>query len=42
LALALKKVQSLNKNDKTSFIDEGFGTQDPESVAVVLKRCNPL
>jgi exonuclease SbcC len=32
--------RSLNKNDKTSFIDEGFGTQDPESVAVVLKRCN--
>jgi hypothetical protein len=32
--------QSLNKNDKTFFIDEGFGTQDPESVAVVLKRCN--
>jgi DNA repair exonuclease SbcCD ATPase subunit len=24
------------------FIDEGFGTQDPESVAVVLKRCNQL
>jgi exonuclease SbcC len=42
LALALaESVQSLNKNDKTSFfIDEGFGTQDPESVAVVLKRCN--
>jgi hypothetical protein len=26
--------RSLNKNDKTSFIDEGFGPQDPESVAV--------
>jgi exonuclease SbcC len=25
---------------KLLFIDEGFGTQDPESVAVVLKRCN--
>jgi hypothetical protein len=37
--LAAESVQSLNKNDKTSFI-EGFGTQDPESVAVVLKRCN--
>jgi hypothetical protein len=37
-----RKRSILNKNDKTSFIDEGFGTQDPESVAVVLKRCNPL
>jgi exonuclease SbcC len=38
LALA-ESVQSLNKNDKT-FLSMKAGTQDPESVAVVLKRCN--
>jgi hypothetical protein len=36
-----RKRSILNKNDK-NFFNEGFGTQDPESVAVVLKRCNPL
>jgi DNA repair exonuclease SbcCD ATPase subunit len=42
LALALaESVQSLNKNKNFFFIDEGWD-QDPESVAVVLKRCNPL
>jgi exonuclease SbcC len=34
-----RKRSILNKNDKTFLFDEGFGTQDPESVAVVLKRC---
>jgi exonuclease SbcC len=44
LALALaESVQSLNKNDKNFFfIDEGFGTQDPESVAVVFETLQSL
>jgi exonuclease SbcC len=36
-----ESVQSLNKNDKISF-DEGFGTQDPESVAVVFETLQSL
>jgi hypothetical protein len=36
-----RKRSIINKNDKTSFfLSMKFGTQDPESVAVVLKRCN--
>ena len=44
LALALaESVQSLNKNDKNFFfIDEGFGTQDPESIAVVFETLQSL
>ena len=44
LALALaESVQSLNQNDKNFFfIDEGFGTQDPESVAVVFETLQSL
>jgi len=44
LALALaESVQSLNKNNKNFFfIDEGFGTQDPESVAVVFETLQSL
>lgn len=44
LALALaESVQSLNKNKKNFFfIDEGFGTQDPESVAVVFETLQSL
>ncbi|SEA30078.1 exonuclease SbcC [Flavobacterium gillisiae] len=44
LALALaESVQSLNKNDKNFFfIDEGFGTQDPESVAIVFETLQSL
>ena len=44
LALALaESVQSLNKNYKNFFfIDEGFGTQDPESVAVVFETLQSL
>jgi exonuclease SbcC len=44
LALALaESVQTLNKNDKNFFfIDEGFGTQDPESVAVVFETLQSL
>ena len=44
LALALaESVQSLNKTDKNFFfIDEGFGTQDPESVAVVFETLQSL
>jgi exonuclease SbcC len=37
-----RKRSILNKNDKTSFIDEGFGTQDPESVAVVFETLQSL
>ena len=44
LALALaESVQSLNKNDKNFFfIDEGFGTQDPESISVVFETLQSL
>ena len=44
LALALaESVQSLNKINKNFFfIDEGFGTQDPESVAVVFETLQSL
>jgi exonuclease SbcC len=44
LALALaESVQSLNKNNKNFFfIDEGFGTQDPDSVAVVFETLQSL
>ena len=44
LALALaESVQSLNKTDKNFFfIDEGFGTQDPESAAVVFETLQSL
>ncbi|MEC4049113.1 AAA family ATPase [Flavobacterium sp. SUN046] len=44
LALALaESVQSLKKNNKNFFfIDEGFGTQDPESVAVVFETLQSL
>ena len=44
LALALaESVQSLNKNDKNFFfIDEGFGTQDPDSVALVFETLQSL
>lgn len=44
LALALaESVQTLNKNDKNFFfIDEGFGTQDPDSVAVVFETLQSL
>jgi len=44
LALALaESVQSLNKNDKNFFfIDEGFGTQDPESIAIVFETLQSL
>lgn len=44
LALALaESVQSLNKNNKNFFfIDEGFGTQDPESIAVVFETLQSL
>jgi DNA repair protein SbcC/Rad50 len=44
LALALaESVQTLNKNDKNFFfIDEGFGTQDPESVAIVFDTLQSL
>ena len=44
LALALaESVQSLNKNNKNFFfIDEGFGTQDQESVAVVFETLQSL
>ncbi len=44
LALALaESVQTLNKNDKNFFfIDEGFGTQDPESVAIVFETLQSL
>jgi exonuclease SbcC len=44
LALALaESVQSLNKNDKNFFfIDEGFGTQDQESVAIVFETLQSL
>jgi exonuclease SbcC len=42
LALA-ESVQSLNKNDKNFFfIDEGFGTQDQESVAIVFETLQSL
>jgi exonuclease SbcC len=44
LALALaESVQSLNKIDKNFFfIDEGFGTQDPDSVALVFETLQSL
>lgn len=44
LALALaESVKSLNKNTKNFFfIDEGFGTQDPENVAVVFETLQSL
>ena len=44
LALALaESVQSLNKNDKNFFfIDEGFGTQDTESIAIVFETLQSL
>ncbi|MBP4142126.1 hypothetical protein J3S90_09965 [Flavobacterium sp. P4023] len=44
LALALaESVQSLNKNDKNFFfIDEGFGTQDPESISIVFETLQSL
>ena len=44
LALALaESVQSLNKNYKNFFfIDEGFGTQDPESISVVFETLQSL
>ena len=44
LALALaESVQSLNRNNKNFFfIDEGFGTQDPDSVAVVFETLQSL
>ena len=44
LALALaESVQSLNKNDKNFFfIDEGFGTQDPDSISVVFETLQSL
>ena len=44
LALALaESVQSLNKNDKNFFfIDEGFGTQDAESISIVFETLQSL
>ncbi len=44
LALALaENVQSLSKSDKNFFfIDEGFGTQDAESVNIVFETLNNL
>jgi exonuclease SbcC len=44
LALALaENVQSLNKNDKNFFfIDEGFGTQDAESISIVFETLQSL
>ncbi|MEC5165600.1 exonuclease SbcC [Flavobacterium sp. PL11] len=44
LALALaESVQSLNKNDKNFFfIDEGFGTQDQESISIVFETLQSL
>lgn len=44
LALALaESVQSLSKSDKNFFfIDEGFGTQDSESVNIVFETLNNL
>jgi exonuclease SbcC len=44
LALALaENVQSLSKNSKNFFfIDEGFGTQDPESIEIIYETLQQL
>uniref|UniRef100_UPI00404999FB SbcC/MukB-like Walker B domain-containing protein n=3 Tax=Flavobacterium sp. TaxID=239 RepID=UPI00404999FB len=44
LALALaENIQNLNKSDKNFFfIDEGFGTQDPESIEIIYETLQQL